>query len=180
MLSVALILALTAAPQGAEDFDKDGIVDTEDDCPTDPGDKANKGCPAGQKEPEPPKKPVEIAVKNDRLEVKETIEFRSGSASVDPQSFALLRSIAVSIQQLPATKKIVVAGHTDNRGNAKKNTQLSEDRAKAVIAHLVHAGVARERLSAIGHGPSQPIADNKTDDGRKKNRRVEFLINDGP
>jgi outer membrane protein OmpA-like peptidoglycan-associated protein len=74
----------------------------------------------------------------------------------------------------------VIAGHTDNRGNKKKNEQLSEARANAVIAHLVRAGVARERLSAIGHGPNKPIADNKSEAGRKKNRRVEFLIVDGP
>src|SRR5262245_45752432 len=118
MLSVALIFALAVSvPEGVQDFDKDGIADTEDDCPTDPGDKATKSCPAGMKEPDPPKKPAEIAVKNDRLEVKETIEFRTGSASVDPQSFALLRAIAEAINQLPAAKKVVVAGHTDNRGN---------------------------------------------------------------
>jgi OmpA-OmpF porin, OOP family len=182
MLPVALIFALTVAtPEVQEDFDKDGVADVDDDCPTDPGVKEGKGCPAGMKAPPPtPAKPVEIEVKEDRLDVKETVEFRSGSASVDPASFGLLQSVAASILKLPAAKKLVIAGHTDNRGNKRKNEQLSEARAKAVIAHLVRAGVAADRLSAVGHGPNRPIADNKSEDGRKKNRRVEFLIVDGP
>jgi outer membrane protein OmpA-like peptidoglycan-associated protein len=176
-----LVLALAvAAPPAEQDFDKDGIIDLEDDCPTDPGDASGKGCPGGQKPaPAPVEAAVEIEVKNDRLDIKDSIEFRSGSASVDPSSFGLLASIAKTILALPANKKIVIEGHTDDRGNKKKNEQLSEDRAKAVIAHLVRGGVARDRLSAIGYGPNRPIAPNKTDAGRKKNRRVEFLITDG-
>lgn len=183
MAPVALILALSVALQpgpAAEDFDKDGVPDLEDDCPTDPGVKEGKGCPRGTKVPEPPATPAQIEVKSDRLDVKETVEFRSGSASVDPKSFALLKSVAEAILTLPANKKITVAGHTDDRGNKKKNEALSEQRAKAVIAHLIRAGVAKDRLSAEGHGPNRPIADNKTDAGRKKNRRVEFLISDAP
>lgn len=185
MAPVALILALSVALQptpAVEDFDKDGIADLDDDCPTDPGVKEGKGCPRGMKQPEPAAgtPPPQIEVKSDRLEVKETVEFRSGSASVDPKSFALLKSVAGAIATLPANKRITVAGHTDDRGNKKKNEALSEQRARAVIAHLIRAGIAQDRLSAEGHGPNRPIADNKTDDGRKKNRRVEFLISDAP
>lgn len=177
-----LVLALAvAAPPAEQDFDKDGIADLDDDCPTDPGDASAKGCPGGVKPAPVVVEPtIAIEVKNDRLDIKDSIEFRSGSASVDPQSFGLLASIAKTILALPANKKIVIEGHTDGRGNKKKNEKLSQDRAQAVIAHLVRGGVARERLSAIGYGPNRPIADNKTDAGRKKNRRVEFLINDGP
>src|SRR5215470_12443500 len=149
-----------------EDFDRDGIPDLDDDCPTDPGNEKNKGCPGEIKVKETKPKPGTIEVKSDRIDIKETVQFRTGSASVDPQSFGLLKAIAESIQTVPANKKIVVAGHTDDRGKRDANVKLSKARADAVIAHLVRAGVARDRLGSEGYGPDKPIASNKSEDGR--------------
>jgi OmpA-OmpF porin, OOP family len=166
-----------AAAAPAEDFDHDGVPDLEDDCPTDPGNAKNKGCPGDVKPVVEAPKGV-VAVKEDRLDISDTVLFRTGSASVDPRSFGLLKAIAEAIKQVPETKKIVVAGHTDDRGKKEANVALSKKRAEAVIAHLTRNGVARERLGSEGHGPNKPIADNKTEAGRTKNRRVEFLIVD--
>src|SRR5262245_58624328 len=123
-MQAALLLvcfALSAPADPPQDFDKDGIVDLEDDCPTDPGDKAANGCPAGMPEPPKENKPHKVEIKGDRLDVAERVQFRSGSASVDPASFGLLKSIAVTILALPANAKVIVAGHTDDRGNKKQN-----------------------------------------------------------
>ena len=71
--------------------------------------------------------------------------------------------------------KFSVEGHTDSTGNPASNQTLSEARSQAIVDKLVESGIARERLSATGKGQSNPIADNSTDEGRAKNRRVEFV-----
>jgi len=68
-----------------------------------------------------------------------------------------------------------VEGHTDNQGNAAANQALSERRAQAVVAWLSAHGIAASRLSAKGLGQTNPVADNTTEDGRAKNRRVELV-----
>jgi OmpA-OmpF porin, OOP family len=177
VVELLLVLALAAPPPG-QDFDKDGIVDLEDDCPTDAGNAKNKGCPGDARPPPPP--PAEpgpaIEVQGNKLAIDDQILFRSGSASVDPRSFDLLKRIADAIKAIPGEKKIAIEGHTDNKGKEKANEKLSQGRAEAVIAHLVRHGVDRARLSAKGYGQAKPIASNDTDEGRAKNRRVEFII----
>ena len=71
---------------------------------------------------------------------------------------------------------IEVEGHTDNVGKAEVNKKLSQKRADAVKDYLIKKGIEADRLSAIGYGSEQPIADNKTKEGRAQNRRVEFKI----
>jgi outer membrane protein OmpA-like peptidoglycan-associated protein len=68
-----------------------------------------------------------------------------------------------------------VQGHCDNTGSDAVNDPLSQKRAEAVVAALVSQGVAAERLSAVGKGSHAPVADNDSDEGRAKNRRVEFV-----
>ena len=81
----------------------------------------------------------------------------------------------VKVMQAHADWKIGVEGHTDNTGDAAHNKQLSEARAKSVVAAIAAKGVDAERLSAAGYGPEFPIADNRTEMGRAKNRRVELV-----
>ena len=71
--------------------------------------------------------------------------------------------------------KMKIEGHTDSTGTIAGNQTLSQQRAAAVVAWLVKDGIAASRLSAVGLGESKPIADNGTDDGRARNRRVELV-----
>ncbi|MDR1811981.1 MAG: OmpA family protein, partial [Candidatus Fibromonas sp.] len=66
-------------------------------------------------------------------------------------------------------------GHTDNLGKAVTNQKLSENRAKAVVSYLATKGVKMNRMKAVGYGPSLPIADNATEEGRELNRRIEMI-----
>jgi outer membrane protein OmpA-like peptidoglycan-associated protein len=74
--------------------------------------------------------------------------------------------------------KLEVRGHTDSTGGEKINQKLSERRADSVVEYMIKKGISPERLRAVGMGMSQPIADNKTAEGRKKNRRTEFFVTD--
>ncbi|MBQ9440463.1 MAG: OmpA family protein [Paludibacteraceae bacterium] len=74
-----------------------------------------------------------------------------------------------------ADLKFEVQGHTDNTGTVAGNQKLSEQRAQAIVNKLVEMGIAANRLFAKGMGQSAPLADNSTDEGRAKNRRVEFI-----
>ena len=73
--------------------------------------------------------------------------------------------------------KLAIDGHTDDVGNDAFNQKLSENRAAAVKAYLVKKGVDESRLESVGHGETEPVADNKTAAGRQKNRRVELKLN---
>lgn len=102
------------------------------------------------------------------------IHFDSGKATIQPDSDAVLQQIVAALQQNPALK-LRVEGHTDNQGAPAANQILSQKRAQAVVARLTSQGVAASRLTAQGFGASKPVADNSTDEGRAKNRRVELV-----
>jgi outer membrane protein OmpA-like peptidoglycan-associated protein len=112
----------------------------------------------------------------DRVEIDETVLFEIGKATLLAESQSLLDDVATVLVQHPEVKYVEVAGHTDSTGKAAKNRKLSQDRAEAVRLYLIDKSVAAERLTAKGYGPDKPIADNKTKEGRDKNRRVEFII----
>lgn len=107
-----------------------------------------------------------------------TIEFETGSAIITVLGRKLLDETVPVIQEDRATR-IEVAGHTDNVGDAPSNKRLSDLRANSVLAYLVAKGVARDRLSARGYGQEKPIADNGTVDGRARNRRIDFHVQEG-
>jgi OOP family OmpA-OmpF porin len=101
------------------------------------------------------------------------INFDTGKATIKPDSQPLIDQIAAMLKSAPDLK-LEIGGHTDNVGGAAANQKLSEDRAKAVMAALVKQGVGAGRLTAKGYGQTAPVADNRSEDGRAKNRRVEL------
>lgn len=108
---------------------------------------------------------------------KGPIVFKTGSAVIDVAKCKKTLDTIVSILNNYPGLKVQVEGHTDNVGNPKANLSLSQKRAEAVVDWLVKQGkVPSERLTAKGFGDTKPIADNKTAEGRNKNRRVDFTI----
>ena len=102
------------------------------------------------------------------------ITFDVGKSTIKPESMGEINRIATLLKENPDLK-FSVEGHTDSTGSAATNQTLSEARSQAVVAKLVENGIAADRLKAAGKGQTSPIADNGTDEGRAKNRRVEFV-----
>ena len=102
------------------------------------------------------------------------ILFDTGKATIQPTSAGTLTMIADVLKADPDLS-LEIQGHTDNVGSAATNLALSKERAAAVKAALVNAGVDDTRLTTNGFGDTQPVADNSTDEGRARNRRVELV-----
>lgn len=144
--------------QGCElDSDRDGVVDRLDQCP---------GSRAGAKVDERGCERVEVTV-------LKGVTFATNSATLTRESMAVLDETAATLAKNPALKA-EVAGHTDNTGSAARNRALSQQRAESVVRYLVSKGVSKANLTARGYGPDQPVADNRTAQGRSANRRVEL------
>ena len=109
------------------------------------------------------------------LLTKGKIRFATKRADIDPDSAGILDHLIETALRCPTTN-IEVAGHTDADGEDAFNQALSEKRAQAVIDYLVKAGLPASRFAAVGHGSTQPVAGNDTDDGKAQNRRIEFLV----
>jgi outer membrane protein OmpA-like peptidoglycan-associated protein len=144
------------------DTDGDGVPDGQDDCPLIPGLKENNGCPDA---------PFAIG---SRLEVS-SVEFETGKDVILEESVPTLEKVLELMQKYPQTA-ISIQGHTDNVGDSTFNTSLSFDRVNAVKQWLVNHGANPKRLSAFGYGQTRPISSNATEEGRKKNRRIEFIV----
>lgn len=102
------------------------------------------------------------------------ITFDVGKSVIKPESMGEINRIVQLMNENPDLK-FSVEGHTDSTGNATSNQTLSEARSKAIVDKLVEMGIAADRLTSSGKGQANPIADNATDEGRAKNRRVEFV-----
>jgi len=120
--------------------------------------------------------PKRVEVKADRIELSEKIQFALDKADIMSESHGLLDEIVQVMRDHPQIKKVDVNGHTDSDGADHYNQELSDRRAKSVVAYLTSHGIDAARLEGKGFGEAQPIADNATAAGKEKNRRVEFLI----
>jgi OmpA-OmpF porin, OOP family len=181
-----------------EDNDADGLVDRVDACPNDPEDKDgfedDDGCPDVDNDKDKvldkddkcpneyaetpdgcPQKYTMIVVTSTKIELKQTIYFDYNKSTIKSVSFPLLNEVAQALKDNPKIT-VRIEGHTDSRGDDAFNMKLSGKRAEAVRTYLIKQGVARERMEAKGYGETVPIADNRTDEGRSQNRRVEFII----
>ncbi|ABB30585.1 OmpA/MotB domain protein [Geobacter metallireducens RCH3] len=144
------------------DTDGDGVPDYLDKCPDTPKNAAvdKNGCP----------EKVCITLK---------VEFDFDKANIKPEFRDEIKRVADFLKEYPDATA-VIEGHTDSKGTVKYNQKLSERRAKAVMKNLVDEfGISAKRLSAKGYGETKPVADNATEEGRQKNRRVVANIDCG-
>lgn len=182
------------------DRDDDGIVDREDACPDVPGvrsDTPNKnGCPpdrdgdgindvedacpreSGPRDPDPRKNgcPTLVRVTDAQIIILRKIHFEFNKARIMADSSELLGQVAQVLTEHPEIKRVFIEGHTDDKGGADFNLRLSQRRAEAVRTWLVEHGISLDRLEARGFGKARPVTTNATEEGRERNRRVEFHI----
>ena len=118
--------------------------------------------------------PLQPIVINTLMELK-NILFETNSYQLKSSSFVELNNL-VQLMKENVTMKIQISGHTDNIGQSADNLKLSNNRAKAVVDYLTRNGIDINRLSYKGFGASKPLSDNKTEEGRTKNRRTEMLV----
>lgn len=116
-----------------------------------------------------------LQTKLNELLLNRVIEFQTGDDTLTEKGKALLDE-TLPIIRASSQGEIEIAGHTDLRGAAEANQQLSQARAESVRDYLVAKGVSASRLKPIGYGASRPIADNNSAQGQKKNRRIEFSV----
>ena len=105
-----------------------------------------------------------------------SVLFETAKWDLLPSAQQRLSDVAEAIVAQDPESKIVVEGYTDSQGSQASNMTLSQRRAESVRAFLVSRGVAADLIRAVGYGPAQPIADNKSPEGRANNRRVEIVI----
>jgi len=147
---------VAGAIKGCPDSDGDGVVDSKDKCPNRKGDGAD-GCPT-------------------RIYVA-PYPFGSGSKLVYSKSRSIEElDVVLSILRSNPTATCSIEGHTDNVGGEAANERISLKRAEAVMKYLVDKGADPSRLSVVGRGETMPVGDNTTAEGRKQNRRVEFVM----
>lgn len=120
---------------------------------------------------------VSVTRQGDRiiLNMPSAITFDTDQDAVKPQFYATLNSVGIVLRKFNKTL-IDVNGHTDSTGSLQHNQDLSERRAQSVAGYLGSQGIDQRRVSAVGFGPSQPVATNATEAGRAQNRRVEIQI----
>jgi outer membrane protein OmpA-like peptidoglycan-associated protein len=146
------------------DTDKDGVLDKDDECPTVAGTVNNKGCP----------EVTEKVVEELKIQAK-SVFFNSGKSTFktgDTETIASLDAIKEILKSYP-NAKWSIEGYTDSTGPDKLNQKLSEDRANAIKKVMIENGIKSENLTAVGFGKANPIATNKTKEGRAQNRRTE-------
>ena len=155
-------------PPPPVDTDGDGIMDDVDACPNEKGpadpDPKKNGCPRS------------VRVTENEIFILEQVQFDTAKATIKKVSDGLLDEVAGVLKEHPEIKRLEVQGHTDNTGSKNGNKVLSQQRADAVMKAMIKRGILAVRLTAKGYGQEVPVGDNSTDEGRQKNRRVQFTI----
>ena len=150
-----------------------------------PEPKKEEPKPEPKKEEPPPPPPakeeprlVGLPLTGSQIDVVGTIEFDTNSAEIrqTPQTLGVLNTVANAGKVYTQITKLRVEGHTDSDGDDAANLNLSERRAQSVVRWLIDRGIAPSRLYAVGCGERDPIATNTTEEGKQRNRRTEFDI----
>lgn len=155
---------------GCPDNDNDGdsYFDDVDACPiqaeTFNGNMDQDGCP----DPDP--------ILCETIPVPGAINFESGDDELTDESLPVLDLMAEIFAANPDIINVEIEGHTDSDGPEEYNLELSQDRVESVVEYLIEQGVEESRITPVGRGESQPIADNDTEEGKMKNRRVVFRV----
>jgi len=120
---------------------------------------------------------AEVSILNDTIKVlfPEHLLFKKSSSSIQKETYPLMQRFANALNQYPQTN-ILINGYTDITGGDALNTTLSKQRADSAMTVLGEFSVKKDRMLTWGFGSSNPIADNQTEEGRRRNRRVEFVI----
>jgi OOP family OmpA-OmpF porin len=159
------------------DEDEDGVLDRRDRCPDTPANTPveHHGCPLPQYPASvKPAEPVHLEVIT--LSDAGDVLFAFNKSDLTPAARGQLDALMSKLQSADVVS-VKVIGHTDSVGSDAYNQALSERRASSVAAYLLSQGLAPNKLTSEGKGESQPVADNETDEGRAKNRRVELHVN---
>jgi outer membrane protein OmpA-like peptidoglycan-associated protein len=154
------------------DNDDDGILDLDDSCPNEPenynGIDDEDGCPDKQRK---------VVITGGKLEILEKVYFETNKAVIKTESYAILYEVAETLRQNPHIELVEVQGHTDSRGAADYNRELSDKRAAEVRRFLIEEGsIDGARLLSRGYGEDQPVDPSETEAAWAQNRRVEFII----
>ncbi len=152
-----------------KDSDGDGVADQFDKCPGTPaGTKVDgSGCPLPV--------PAPVVAEAPAVTGWEPIQFEFNSSVLKTEAYPILDKLSANLRENGG--KVTANGHASSEGTAAYNMKLSKDRANSVKTYLVNSGVSSSQVAVKGHGETQPIASNDTEEGRIKNRRVEATRN---
>ncbi len=159
--------------EGLTVVDSDGLCVTAPNLPSYDGDCASGMM--GTMAPKTGKPKLEREEKTVLMEALEGVKFKTDSDFLLPESLPKIDAVAELMKNHP-DYKLTIDGYTDNTGESVYNHELSLKRANAVKARLIEDGIAGSRVTTHGYGEERPIATNETEEGRAKNRRVEFLV----
>jgi len=148
------------------DNDKDTVPDVKDQCPNEIGSTTQEplGCPTNRL----------VVVTDCEVKITQQIHFEFNKDKIQPVSFPVLDAVVDVLDKSPKIN-LEVQGHTDNKGAAAYNKDLSNRRAHSVMKYLIAHGVTVDRLTAAGYGMERPIVDNNSESNRALNRRVQFV-----
>lgn len=147
------------------DNDQDGVLDAADACPLEPGVAEERGCKARAQLSD-----------TGEIAIDQQIQFETGKDVILGESHDLLDAIRKILERHPEIARLRIEGHTDSRGNDRKNLKLSQARARAVALWLVQRGIGEARVAPYGCGEKHPLSDNASELGRRLNRRVAFQV----
>jgi OOP family OmpA-OmpF porin len=146
------------------DSDEDGVEDKFDPCPQiAAGPRGKDGCPMAR-------------IQGNKILILENVNFATDQDIILSESYPVLEEVTEVLKAHPEIQRLLIEGHTDTRAGEVYNLELSKRRAASVRTYLEESGVDAERLCSQGFGQSRPVAENDTEEGMARNRRVEFTI----